>query len=63
VNGQKAGTAPACLGDAATGHTVIGRAKYGGNQVDFWPGAIDQVHVYDRALSAAEVAQLYESGR
>jgi hypothetical protein len=26
-------------------------------------GVGDQVHVYDRALSAAEVAQLYESGR
>lgn len=62
VNGQKAGSAPACLGDASTGHTVIGRAKFGGNPVDFWPGAIDQVHVFDRALSADEVGQLYRSG-
>ena len=62
VDGQKAGTAPACLGDASTGHTVIGRAKFGGNQVDFWPGIIDQVHVFDRALSADEVGQLYQSG-
>jgi hypothetical protein len=30
--------------------------------VDYWRGAIDQVHVYDRALSATEVAQLYASG-
>jgi hypothetical protein len=48
--------------EAATGHTVIGRAKFGGNQVDFWRGALDQVHVYDRALSADEVKQLYQSG-
>lgn len=63
VDGQPAGTAYACLGDASSGHTVIGRAKFGGNPVDFWRGAIDQVHVYDRALSAAEVAELYASGR
>lgn len=63
VNGQKAGTATACLGDASTGHTVIGRAFYGGNQVDFWPGTIDQVHIYDRALTAQEVSTLYQSGQ
>ncbi len=63
ANGEKAGTASACLGDPSTGHTVIGRGKFGGNQVDFWPGAIDQVHVFDRALSATEVAQLYQSGK
>jgi hypothetical protein len=63
VNGQQAGTASACLGDPSTGHTVIGRARYGGNPVDYWAGAIDQVHVFDRALSADEVAQLYQSGK
>jgi hypothetical protein len=63
VNGQRAGTAPACFGDAATGHTVIGRAKFGGNPVDFWPGVIDEVHVFDRALAAAEIQRLYQSGR
>jgi hypothetical protein len=63
VNGQKAGSAAACLGDASTGHTVIGRGMYGGNQVDFWPGTVDQVHVFDRALPADEVAQLYQSGK
>jgi hypothetical protein len=63
VNGERAGTAPACLGDASSGDTVIGRARFGGNPVDFWPGAIDQVHVYDRALSADEADRLYRSGR
>jgi hypothetical protein len=63
VDGQRAGAATACLGDASTGSTVIGRAKFGGNPVDFWRGAIDQVHVYDRALSAGEVADLHASGR
>jgi hypothetical protein len=63
VNGALAGSASACAGASATGNTVIGRAQYGGNQVDFWRGAIDQVHVYDRALPDAEVATLYGSGR
>jgi Concanavalin A-like lectin/glucanases superfamily len=47
----------------ATGHTVIGRGQYNNNPVDFWGGRIDQVHVYDRALSADEIAALYTSGR
>jgi len=63
VDGQPAGTAAACLGEASTGPLVIGRGKYGGNPVDYWGGAIDQVHVYDRALSATEVAELHTSGR
>ena len=63
VDGLLAGTASACVGSAATGNTVIGRAKYGGNQVDFWRGGIDQVHVYDRALTDTEVADLHSSGR
>ena len=63
VDGQQAGVANACIGSDARGNTVIGRAKFGGNPVDFWRGAIDQVHVFDRALPPAEVAALYESGR
>jgi concanavalin A-like lectin/glucanase superfamily protein/glycosyl hydrolase family 2 len=63
VDGQPAGTQTACVGSDATGHTVIGRAKFGGNPVDYWRGAIDQVHVYDRALPPDEVAALYRSGR
>jgi hypothetical protein len=64
VDGQLAGTAGACLPQAApTGNTVIGRGKYGGNQVDFLDGTVDQVHLYDRALSAGEIAQLYSSGQ
>jgi hypothetical protein len=62
VNGALVGQASACIASPATGDTVIGRAKYGGNPVDFWRGAIDQVHVYDRALTDAEVTQLYSSG-
>jgi hypothetical protein len=62
VDGKLAGTVAYCPGAAATGHTVIGRGQYQGNQVDFWGGKLDQVHVYDRALSADEVGTLYASG-
>ena len=42
---------------------MIGRAKFGGNPVDFLDGTVDQVHLYDRALTDAEVRTLYDSGR
>ena len=64
VDGRLAGTASACTPQAApTGHTVVGRGKYGGNQVDFLDGTVDQVHLYDRALSADEISRLYSSGQ
>jgi len=63
VDGQLAGTQGACLPQGTpTGNTVIGRGKYGGNPVDYLDGTIDQVHLYDRALSATEIEQLYASG-
>jgi hypothetical protein len=64
VDGALAGTASACLPQAApTGNTVIGRGRYGGNPVDYLDGTVDQVHLYDRALSADEIKQLYDSGQ
>ncbi|MDP9795058.1 hypothetical protein J2S43_003570 [Catenuloplanes nepalensis] len=61
VDGQRAGSLQACHGDASNGPLTIGRARYNSGPVDFWRGAIDQVRVYDRALTAAEVASLYSS--
>ena len=63
VDGQPAATRSVCLGEASSGHTVIGRGQYGGNPVDYLNGAVDQVHVYDRALTDAEVNTLYSSGK
>ncbi|HEX2130963.1 MAG TPA: LamG-like jellyroll fold domain-containing protein [Actinophytocola sp.] len=63
VDGQQVASRTACAGSDAEGNTVIGRAKFGGNPVDHWRGAIDQVHVFDRALPADEVSALHESGR
>ncbi len=64
VDGELAATKSACSLDAtSTGNTVIGRAKFGGNSVDYLDGTVDQVHLFDRALGAEEVRALYESGR
>ncbi|MDT8915883.1 LamG-like jellyroll fold domain-containing protein [Amycolatopsis sp. PS_44_ISF1] len=62
VDGKQAVSRNVCLGEASDGHTVIGRGQYGGNPVDYLDGAVDQVHVYDRALTGSEVATLYSSG-
>ncbi|MGW5714908.1 MGH1-like glycoside hydrolase domain-containing protein [Amycolatopsis sp. NPDC003865] len=43
-------------GDAAPGPLAIGRAVSGGRHSDFWPGSVDDVVVWNRALTAAEVA-------
>lgn len=58
VNGvlQSTQTVPAAWN--AGGETVIGRAKWGG-ATDFWPGKIDDVRVYNRALGASDVSSLY----
>lgn len=63
VDGVKQSSFTQCLNPESDGPFTVGRAKFGGNHVDFWPGAVDQVHVWDRALSDAEVHELYESGR
>lgn len=63
VNGVLQDTASQCLGDPSTGNTVIGRARFNNGPVDWFPGSIDQVHLYDRAISNAEVKELYGSGK
>ena len=49
-------------GDPAPGPTAVGRGFSGGHNSDFWPGAIDQVHVWNRVLSSDDVNHLYLSG-
>ena len=63
VDGKLSGSASILGGgDTATGNLAVGRGKYGGNPVDFLNGAVDNVKVFDRALSAAEVAALNTAG-
>jgi hypothetical protein len=64
VDGELVATKSACsLAATSTGNTVIGRAKFGGNEVDHLDGTVDQVHLFDRALGSEEVKALYDSGR
>ncbi len=60
VNGVLIGTEPYNAGWNATGNTLIGRAKHGGNPVDFWPGKIDDVYMFDHVLSDSDVLTLYK---
>ena len=62
VDGRLQDTTPAPAPWTPSGHLVIGRGKFAGNPVDFTQGAIDDVRVYDQALTAADVAQLATSG-
>lgn len=58
VNGVLSGTAAYPAAWSATGHLVLGRARWNGAAVDYFPGTIDQVRVYTRALSDTDVAVL-----
>ena len=53
VNGIPRQTVPCANPWSASGHTAIGRGKYGGNPVDFVNGAVDEVRLFNVALSAA----------
>jgi alpha-N-arabinofuranosidase len=58
VDGQSMGSAAYTGGWAATGNTLIGHGFYGGSQVDYVNGAIDDVEMFSSALSAAQVVAL-----
>ena len=63
VDGVLQDTAGQCVAAESTGNLVVGRARFNGGPVDYFPGNIDQVHAYDRALTDAEVTELFASGR
>ncbi|MET4780771.1 LamG-like jellyroll fold domain-containing protein [Glaciihabitans sp. UYNi722] len=63
VDGKKSGSVNILgNGDTATGNLVIGRGKFGEKPVDYLAGSVDNAKVFDRALSATEVASLYSAG-
>ncbi|MFJ3766242.1 LamG-like jellyroll fold domain-containing protein [Streptomyces sp. NPDC090082] len=59
VDGVLAATAAAGPADVSTGPFTLGRAKWGGGNVDFWKGSVDGVHAFDKALSSEEVTALH----
>lgn len=42
----------------ATGHTIIGAAKWNGSRTDYVNGLIDDARIYNVALTAAQITQL-----
>lgn len=60
VNGALVSTQTVPAAWNATGETVIGRAKFGGN-VDYWSGLVDDVQLSSQALAAADVLTLYQT--
>ncbi|MDT9687328.1 LamG-like jellyroll fold domain-containing protein [Streptomyces sp. P9(2023)] len=63
VDGALVATATSGPADVGTGPLSVGRARWGGGNVDFWKGSVDQVHAYDRALTGEEVAALHAEER
>ncbi|MFJ9624369.1 LamG-like jellyroll fold domain-containing protein [Streptomyces sp. NPDC101181] len=61
VDGEPAATTEAGPADVSTGPLSVGRARYDGAETDFWPGSVDQVAVFDKALTAEEVAALHRA--
>jgi hypothetical protein len=58
LDGQPVATTVGGVDGVSTGSLSIGRAKWAGQDGDFWNGAVDDVKVYNRVLSDAEIAQL-----
>ncbi|MFE3448299.1 LamG-like jellyroll fold domain-containing protein [Nonomuraea sp. NPDC059194] len=61
VNGRLEATVAVTPPWNATGALTIGRGKVNGAAADHWPGDVDEVRVYGRAMFADEVADLVNS--
>jgi len=55
-------TQTAATGNTASLETYTGKMGLNSDQGTYWNGAIDEVGVWQRALSATEVSQLYNGG-
>ncbi|MEU6525407.1 LamG-like jellyroll fold domain-containing protein [Streptomyces sp. NPDC046924] len=60
VDGVPAATATAGPAYVGSGPLAVGRAQWNGTDTDFWDGAVDEVHAFDRALTAEEVKALHD---
>ena len=61
VDGKKAATVTGGPNYVGSGPLAVGRAKWNGDDTDFWNGSVDEVHAYDRALTGEEVTALHEA--
>lgn len=63
VNGQLAGQVAYATAWNARRGLQLGAGSYDGKPGAFFPGAVDEVEIFDRALSGPEVTQLYGKQR
>jgi hypothetical protein len=58
INGAAVGTTghPNAIG--STGAFTLGRGRYNGVYNNYWPGSIDDVRVFDNALSSTTVSTI-----
>ncbi len=61
VNGALVSTKSVPGAWKAGGGVAIGRAKWNGGSVDHWPGKIDEVRLYNRALSDQDVRDVFSA--
>jgi hypothetical protein len=60
VDGALAGTAAKTVDWAATGSLIVGAGRYGaGTRSDHYEGSLDDIRTYRRALTDAEITQVY----
>lgn len=55
VDGVFSGKAAFSGGWTGTAGTQLGRARWAGADVNYWPGELDEIQVYDRAIFAEEL--------
>ncbi|GIH03514.1 hypothetical protein Rhe02_15810 [Rhizocola hellebori] len=63
LNGVLVDTQMAIAGESFPNQLVVGRSQYGGAAVNWFQGGIDNIQLYPRAVSAAEVSTLLSKGR
>jgi hypothetical protein len=59
VDGKRAATTASGPNYVGSGPLAVGRAKWNGDDTDFWNGAVDEVQAWDHALTDEEVSSLY----
>ncbi|QIY59398.1 LamG domain-containing protein [Streptomyces sp. RPA4-5] len=63
VNGKLAGQTPYTTAWNARRGLQLGAGSYGGKPGSFFPGSLDEVQIFDKSVSAGEVARLYNKER
>ncbi|MDT0460668.1 LamG-like jellyroll fold domain-containing protein [Streptomyces sp. DSM 41527] len=63
VDGKLAGQTPYATAWSARRGLQLGAGSYDGNSGAFFPGSLDEVQIFDRPVSAAEVTRLYAKER